>query len=588
MEFETVIGLEIHAQISTKTKMFCRCAADAFGKEPNVNTCPVCMGFPGQLPVINNEAVKKGVIAALALNCEIPEYCKFDRKNYFYPDSPKGFQISQFDEPLSKNGWVDIEVGVENSRKIKVRITRLHLEDDAGKLTHVRNGSLVDFNRSGEPLMEIVSDPDMRSAEEASAYAREIQKILRYVGSSEADMEKGMMRFDASVSIRPKGEDKLYPRSEIKNLNSFKSLESAIEFEIKRQTGLWEEGSPLKGQTTVGWNEEKQETYFMRDKEDSDDYRYFPEPDLPPLYFDRGLIDKYKKELPELPQVKKQRYIEEMNLAEDDARILAQDLKMAQYFEKVVAGCGDIKKAVSFINTVLMKHLREELISVEEQKVTPEMMIELIKLVNDGVISNSLAKSEVFEEMYSAGKFPKNIVEEKGFKQVSDASAIELACKKIVEENPQSIIDIKAGKDKAIGFLVGQVMKEMKGQGNPQVVNEVLKKVLADLGFFGYNFNRFYNFILMFATSGDILNMALAIGFLVLVIFLSILIFYFILVLRDVSKIVDDVEDITERFRATIIEPLRAVDFLVEKVKPYVEMVLEQRGKSKKSVKKSK
>ena len=481
MEFEAVIGLEIHAQIATKTKMFCRCSTDSFDKEPNINTCPVCMGFPGQLPVINEEAVKKGVIAALALNCEIPEYCKFDRKNYFYPDSPKGFQISQFDEPLSKTGWIEIEVGAKNPRRMKVRVTRLHLEDDAGKLTHVRNGSLVDFNRSGEPLMEIVSEPDMHNSEEASAYAREIQKIVRYVGSSEADMEKGMMRFDASVSIRPKGEDKLYPRAEIKNLNSFKSLESAIEYEIARQIGLWEEGNPLKTPTTVGWSEEKQETYFMRDKEESDDYRYFPEPDLPPLYFDRALIEQYKKELPELPHVKKQRYMDEMGLIEDDARILSQDLKMAQYFEAVVAGSKDVKRAVSFINTILMKHLREELISVGEQKVTTEMMIELIQLVNEGVISNSLAKSEVFEEMYVTGKSPKVVVEEKGLKQVSDTSAIEATCKKIVEANPQSVSDLKAGKDKAFGFLVGQVMKEMKGQGNPQIVNEVLKKVLAAL-----------------------------------------------------------------------------------------------------------
>jgi len=479
MEFEAVIGLEIHAQIATKTKMFCRCSTDSFNKKPNVNTCPVCMGFPGQLPVINEEAVRKGVIAALALNCEIPEYCKFDRKNYFYPDSPKGFQISQYDNPLSQNGFVDVEISGESSRRIKVRVTRLHLEDDAGKLTHVRNGSLVDFNRAGEPLMEIVSEPDMHSGVEASAYAKEIQKILRYVGASEADMEKGMMRFDASVSIRPKGDLKLYPRAEIKNLNSFKSLESAIDYEIARQIALWEDGNSLKSPTTVGWSDEKQETYFMRDKEESDDYRYFPEPDLPPLYFDKKTIEKYKKELPELPNVKRKRYIAEIGISEDDARILSQDLELARYFEFVVAESGDVKKAVSFINTILMRHLKDELVSVDEQKVTAEMMVELIKLVNDGVISNNLAKSDVFEEMYETGKSPKQIVEEKGLKQVSDLSAIENVCKNVVEANPKSVSDIKAGKDKAIGFLVGLVMKEMKGQANPQIVNDILRKILG-------------------------------------------------------------------------------------------------------------
>jgi len=327
--------------------------------------------------------------------------------------------------------------------------------------------------------MEIVSEPDMHNGVEASAYAKEIQKILRYVGASEADMEKGMMRFDASVSIRPKGENKLYPRAEIKNLNSFKSLESAIDYEIHRQIVLWEDGNPLKTPTTVGWNDEKQETYFMRDKEESDDYRYFPEPDLPPLYFDKKTIEEYKKELPELPNAKKQRYIDQMGLPEDDARILSQDLKLAQYFEFVVAGSGDVKKAVSFINTILMKHLKDELISVNEQKITAEMMVELIKLVNDGVISNNLAKSDVFEEMYETGENPKRIVEEKGLKQVSDSSAIESVCKSVVEANPQSVSDIKAGKDKAIGFLVGLVMKEMKGQANPQIVNDILRKILG-------------------------------------------------------------------------------------------------------------
>ena len=482
MEFEAVIGLEIHAQISTKTKMFCRCDNDSFDKEPNINTCPVCMGFPGQLPVTNEIAVEKGVIAALALNCDIPEFCKFDRKNYFYPDSPKGFQISQFDEPLSQDGFVDVEVVDEEGaepRKIKVGVTRLHLEDDAGKLTHVRNGSLVDFNRSGTPLMEIVSEPDLRSAKESAAYAREVQKIVRYVGSSEADMEKGMMRFDASVSIRPKGEDKLYPRAEIKNLNSFKMLENAIIYEIKRQKQLWNEtGEPLKKPSTVGWDDEKQQTFFMRDKEESDDYRYFPEPDIPPLHIDRKVVEQYKARIPELPNVKKKRYMSEMSLKEDDARILSSDLKLAQYFEEVVGKCEDSKKAVSFVNTILMKHLKDELIGVDEQKVTAEMMGELICLVNDGDISSNQAKGEVFEEMYVSGKTAREIVKEKGLKQVSDTGAIEEVSKKVVAANPESVEDIKNGKGRAIGFLIGQVMKEMKGQANPKIVDEVIRKLI--------------------------------------------------------------------------------------------------------------
>jgi aspartyl-tRNA(Asn)/glutamyl-tRNA(Gln) amidotransferase subunit B len=481
MEFEVVIGLEIHAQISTKSKMFCRCDNDSWDKEPNINTCPVCMGFPGQLPVINEEAVNKGVKAALALNCKIPEYCKFDRKNYFYPDSPKGFQISQFDEPLSVNGSIEFDLIKEGSepRKLKVGITRLHLEDDAGKLTHVRNGSLVDFNRAGTPLMEIVSEPDLRSGDEAEAYAREIQKILRYVGSSEADMEKGMMRFDASVSIRPKGEKKLYPRAEIKNLNSFRSLKAAIDYEFARQVELWNDGKPLKGLSTIGWSDEKGETFFMREKEESDDYRYFPEPDIPPLRLNKKEVDSLRSEIPEMPGVKKKRYINDFGLSEDDARILTEDILLAKYFEEVVGICGDAKKAVSFINTILMKHLKEELISINDQKVTSEMMAELIKLVADGEISNNMAKGEVFEEMYKTGTGPREIVEKKGLKQVSDSSAIEKACKKVIEENQGPVADFKNGKDKAIGFLIGQVMKEMKGQANPQMVNDVMKKLLG-------------------------------------------------------------------------------------------------------------
>lgn len=474
-EFESVIGIEIHAQISTKTKMFCRCDNDSFDKEPNSNVCEVCMGFPGQLPVINDEAVQKGIKAALALNCNVPEYCKFDRKNYFYPDLPKGFQISQFDKPLSENGSIEIEVDGEVK---KIRITRLHLEDDAGKLTHVPGGSLVDYNRSGTPLMEIVSEPDIRNADEAMAYAREIQNILRFCGASDADMEKGMMRFDASVSIRPKGEDKLYNRAEIKNLNSFRSLGAAIEYEVNRQITLWENGEPLRKDITMGWADDSRKTYFLRDKEGSDDYRYFPEPDLPPLIVKKEELEAIRSTVPEMPAQKRKRYEKEMSLLPDDARILTSDLYTARYFETIVSMVDDPKKAVSFMNTILLKRLKEEQISLEESPVDAENLGKLIQLVEKGEISNNQAKGEVFDAMYEEGKTAEEVVKEKGLKVVSDLGAIEVACKKVVDENPGPVEDLKNGKDKAFGFLVGMVMKETKGQANPKLVNEILKKLI--------------------------------------------------------------------------------------------------------------
>jgi aspartyl-tRNA(Asn)/glutamyl-tRNA(Gln) amidotransferase subunit B len=474
-DFEAVIGLEIHAQISTKSKMFCRCDNDSFDKEPNLNVCEVCMGFPGQLPVINEEAVRKGIIASVALNCEVPEYCKFDRKNYFYPDLPKGFQISQFDKPLAINGSIEIEVG--DSKKT-INITRLHLEDDAGKLTHVPGGSLVDYNRTGTPLMEIVSEPDIRSSEEAVAYARELQNILRFCDASDADMEKGMMRFDASVSIRPKGESKLYHRAEIKNLNSFRSLGSAIDYEIERQITLWENDEPLTVDITMGWADDSQKTYFLREKEGSDDYRYFPEPDLPPLITTKKDLGELQKEVPELPAQKRQRYKKEFDLLPDDIRILTSDLYIAQYFEKVVSMIKEPRRAVSFINTILMKRLNEEQISLRESKITADMIGQLIEMVENGDISMNQAKGEVFDEMYETGESASVIVEKKGLKVVSDSGAIEEVCKKVIDANPKVVEDYKSGKDKVFGFLVGQVMKEMKGQANPQIVNDILKKMI--------------------------------------------------------------------------------------------------------------
>ncbi|KKR06962.1 MAG: aspartyl/glutamyl-tRNA amidotransferase subunit B, aspartyl-tRNA(Asn)/glutamyl-tRNA (Gln) amidotransferase subunit B [Candidatus Peregrinibacteria bacterium GW2011_GWC2_39_14] len=465
--YEVVVGLEVHAEISTKSKMFCSCKNDP-GCVPNTNVCPVCMGFPGQLPVVNKEALRKGMIAALALNCEIQKFSKFDRKNYFYPDLPKGFQISQYDQPLSKGG------------KIKnIRITRLHLEDDAGKLTHVPGGSLCDYNRSGVPLMEIVSEPDIRSAEEAVEYAKELQTILRYVGSSDADMERGMMRFDASVSIRKKGETKLNFRAEIKNLNSFKALASAIDYEYNRQVDLDKKGEPLEGNMTVGWDDEKQATYIMRGKEGDADYRYFPEPDLPPIIVDDKYIDELKFQVPELPDQKREKYVR-MGVSEHEGELIALDIDMAKYFEAVVASTKEEpKKVASFITSIFLKHLNDENLSINKSKVKVEHLAKLFDLVKEGAISGNMAKGDIFEEMYHTGKNPDEIVSEKGLKQVSDTGAIEVVCKKVVEANPNVVAEYKSGKDKLFGFFVGQAMKELKGQGNPVVINEILKKLLS-------------------------------------------------------------------------------------------------------------
>ncbi|MBI5413349.1 Asp-tRNA(Asn)/Glu-tRNA(Gln) amidotransferase subunit GatB [Candidatus Peregrinibacteria bacterium] len=491
--FESVIGLEIHAQVNTNTKMFCSCSNDSFGLQPNKNVCPICMGFPGMLPVINKEVVKKGLAAALALHCEIPAFSKFDRKNYFYPDLPKGFQISQYDKPVSQNGHVDILI---NGEKRKIRVNRLHLEDDAGKLVHVTRNqakldersnikgwttgdyTLCDYNRSGSPLMEIVSEPDMRSVEEASAYAQEVRRILKYVGSSKCDMEKGMMRFDINVSLKKKGQEEFGVKAEVKNLNSFRALELALAYEIKRQEEVLNEGGKI-AQETRGWDDEKGETVSQRSKEEAHDYRYFPEPDLPPLTFEKAAIEKLKLQVKELPLDRKLRFMKKLGLSDEDAGILIEEKDMADYFEIVVETSKDSKKAVSFMNTILLKHLNNDGTPLAECKIKPEQLGKLIKLVNDGVVSNNMAKTDIFEGMYASGKDPEKVVEEKGLKLVSDTGAIEGICKKVLEENPGPVADFKGGKQQAFGFLVGQAMKASKGQGNPKIVNEILRKLLS-------------------------------------------------------------------------------------------------------------
>jgi len=474
-KYEAVIGLEIHAQISTKTKLFCGCDNDSFGKDPNTNVCPICMGFPGMLPVPNKLAIEKGRSGALALKCTVKNFSKFDRKNYFYPDLPNGFQISQYDEPISEKGEVEIEVNGES--KI-IRITRLHLENDAGKLTHVAGGSLVDFNRAGTPLMEIVSDPDLRSAEEASAYAKMIQSIVRTVGASEADMEKGMMRFDASVSTRPMGEDKLYPRAEIKNLNSFKALEAAIQYEIKRQTKLWEEGTPMDHEITVGWLDDEQKTKLMRTKENAADYRYFPEPDIPPLTITDKRIQELQTQIPELPLAKRHRFVKEYGISSIEAIFFSEDPELSQYFE-TAATAGDPKGAASFVGTILIGRLKNEGKTLSDCLIKPEHMAELLTLIKSGDISNNTAKTTVFDTMFETGESPQTIVDREGLKQVSDTGAIETLVDEVLIAHPGPVEDFKNGKEQAMGFLVGQIMKASKGQANPQMVNDLLRKKLS-------------------------------------------------------------------------------------------------------------
>ncbi|MCF7856681.1 Asp-tRNA(Asn)/Glu-tRNA(Gln) amidotransferase subunit GatB [Candidatus Gracilibacteria bacterium] len=475
MELEAIIGLEIHAQIATKTKMFCGCDNDAFGAPPNSRICPVCTGQPGTLPAPNKKALELGLKAALALDCQIPAKSKFDRKNYFYPDLPYGFQISQFDEPISVNGKVELPL---NGDKKLIGITRLHLENDAGKLTHIGNFSLADYNRAGTPLMEIVSEPDLRSAEEARIYAEEVQKILQFVGSSNADLFKGEMRFDASVSLREVGTDKLNPRAEIKNLNSFKALESAIKFEIERQKKLWSEGKVPERDSTVGWDDDAGETYLMREKESAADYRYFPEPDIPPLVIEKKFVEKLRAELPELPLARRARFVQKFGVTEDDARNLTESKDLSDYFEKVVEISGDAKKSSAWILSELLARMNESELSISEQKVSAENLGDLVKKIASGEISGKIGK-EIFPEMWESGKPAEEILKAKGIEQISNNSEIEKLVDAAITANPTAVEDFRNGKERALGAIVGAVMKESRGQANPAKVNEILLKKIG-------------------------------------------------------------------------------------------------------------
>jgi aspartyl-tRNA(Asn)/glutamyl-tRNA(Gln) amidotransferase subunit B len=477
MNYEPVIGLEVHVQLKTKSKLFCSCSTE-FGAEGNSHTCPVCLGWPGSLPVVNETALKLGIRVGLALNCKIAERLKFDRKNYFYPDLPKAYQISQFDMPVNGKGELSIETKTEDGKMIErtIGITRAHLEEDAGKLLHegIADGSLVDYNRGGIPLLEIVSEPDLRSPQEAYDYLTALKAILQYVEVSDCDMEKGSLRCDANVSVRPVSQEKFGTKVEIKNLNSFKMVQKAIQYEIERQTEALRNGETIVQETRL-WNDAKGTTFSMRSKEEAHDYRYFPEPDLVPFTLSREVVEEIRKTLPELPLERAKRFIKEFGIPEYDAFVLVQEKKLAGYFESCVREGAPAKLASNWIQNELLAMLNEKNIAIEECLVSPHALAGLIRLVEKGTVSGKTAK-EVLQEMAATGKTADVIVKDKGLTQVSDTGLIEKAVEKAIAANPAAVAEFKAGKQKALGALVGFVMKETGGKANPKIVNEILIK----------------------------------------------------------------------------------------------------------------
>jgi aspartyl-tRNA(Asn)/glutamyl-tRNA(Gln) amidotransferase subunit B len=473
MEYEPVIGLEVHAQIHTKSKMFCSCPVieDTGDLEPNTYVCPVCTAMPGVLPVINRHAIEVSIMTGLALNCEIPPVNRFARKSYFYPDLPKNYQISQYELPLCVNGYLDIET--ERGPK-RIRIRRAHQEEDTGKLYHVGTGvSHVDLNRAGVPLLEIVTEPDMRSVDEVVAYATKLRAILVYLGVSPGDMEKGMMRFEANISVRPVGTDQMNPRHEIKNLNSFRALARSTAYEIEDQIATLESGGTVF-QQTMGWNEAQGVTVPQRGKEHAHDYRYFPEPDLPPLEISREWVEALRAQLPELPDAKKARFIDEYELPEYDADLLVEDRAVADYYEVAVAAGEVAPKAVAnWVTGTLFGLMNESGQAIGGVQISPEALVELIGLVEDGTINTNTGK-EVLAEMFSSGCDAREIVEERGLVQISDAGALEQAVAQVLDENPEQVSKYLGGKEQIIGWMIGQVMKATRGKANPQIVRELL------------------------------------------------------------------------------------------------------------------
>lgn len=473
-EYETVIGLEVHVELATKTKIFCGCST-AFGGAPNTHTCPVCTGMPGSLPVLNKQVVEYAMAVGLATNCAITQNCKFDRKNYFYPDNPQNYQISQLYYPICRNGHVDIEVdGVKKS----IGIHEIHMEEDAGKLIHDEweDCSLVDFNRSGVPLIEIVSEPDMRSAEEVIAYLEKLRMTIQYLGASDCKMQEGSMRADVNISVREVGAAEFGTRTEMKNLNSFKSIARAIEGERNRQIELIEDGKKVV-QETRRWDDAKESSYAMRSKEDAQDYRYFPEPDLVPIVISDEWIARVKSQQPEFREKKKARYQEEFGLPEYDADIITGTKHLADIFEEATRICGKPKKVSNWIMGETMRLLKEKEMDPEDITFAPENLAKIVNLADAGTINNTAAK-EVFEAVFNDNVDPDVYVEEHKMKQVNDEGALREAIEKVIAENPQSVDDYHNGKEKAIGFLVGQTMKAMKGKANPAMVNQILKELL--------------------------------------------------------------------------------------------------------------
>lgn len=481
MKYEAVIGLEVHTELQTKTKIFCSCRT-SFGADPNTNVCPVCLGLPGVLPVLNKKVLEYAVRAGLALNCEISRFSKFDRKNYYYPDLPKNFQTSQFDLPICEHGYLDVEVEGEKRR---IRITRAHMEEDAGKLVHHGTSitdsdySLVDYNRTGTPLLEIVSEPDMRSAKEAVAYMEKMRAILQYVGISDCRMEEGSLRCDANVSVRPVGQKELGTKTEIKNINSFKGVERAIEYEAMRQVELLEDGGKVVQETRT-WDEKEGVTKSMRTKEEANDYRYFPEPDLVPFTVSDEYIENIRKSLPELPDARKERYMKEFGLSSEDAVFMTNDKATADYFEAAVDAGADPKACVNWLMGEFASQLSTDGIEIAKAPVSAENLAALLKLISKGTISGKIAK-KVFATMWKEGGNPEEIVKAQGLVQISDTAELSKLVDEVVGKNPKAVEDFKAGKKKAVGALVGQIMKATKGKANPRVINELLNKKLQSL-----------------------------------------------------------------------------------------------------------
>jgi aspartyl-tRNA(Asn)/glutamyl-tRNA(Gln) amidotransferase subunit B len=476
MELEPIIGLEVHAQLKTKTKIFCGCST-SFGAPPNTLTCPVCLGMPGVLPVLNKKVVEYTLRMAVATHCSIDKESRFARKNYFYPDLPKGYQISQYELPIARNGHIEIET---NGKKKRIGITRIHMEEDAGKLGHDpdRPLSVVDFNRTGVPLIEIVSEPDIKSPEEAGAYLRQLRSILRYINISDGNMEEGSFRCDANISLRKKRSDTFGTRTELKNLNSFKHVEKALYFEIRRQKDILLEGGQVIQETRL-WDPDNNRSTSMRGKEDAHDYRYFPDPDLLPLVIDHDWIDAIKNTLPELPDDKKERFISEYRLTSADASFLTSSRERADYFESCANLFPNSKQVSNWIMGPLMGLLNAQGKSITESPISPFDLAELLKLIDKKVISGKIAKS-VFDEMAQTRKPPKAIVKEKGWVQVTDEAVIKQVVDKVLESYPKEVKDYKNGKTKLLGFFVGQIMKETRGKANPKMVNDILKKRLVE------------------------------------------------------------------------------------------------------------